>query len=805
MLPYENNVVTLSSSNPLLTLDYATEALGFPTLEVKSVSELAQIELKYTEEFAGLNNEYGDGPWTFTNGLSNTFRTETFEITGPGSIQSFFLQGGLRWQSIHLLTNGSISFSSIGLQTDAPIIPSNRLPGSFNSSNSLYNEIWGLGGKAVQAACVDGGTLKPTWEITGDGAFIRGQQSAQSIKGTADSNYTMSFSTKIVRGGTGWRVAMPITPYGPYFILTSDYPVQTTFVNTDRVLLPPSTLVVGYGWSIVNQSTLATGYVEHYPLSMAINENEWYEISTSITPQGFQISVNDVHVATVSYAESQEFPLPGFASPSVTSGTWAFGPFQDQIAYVKDVTVVGSNGTLLYQNPMTSEDVLIEYGVSTNEASVCLDGSKRDRLVWIGDFVHTARTLGSSTHRMDYITGVIGHEFAWQQTTGLGIGFVPTDAQMGASSQNKDAYYPAEYGITDYQIFYLVTVGDYYQMTGDLTTASKYWQQTKLLVQSVLALVNPVTGLMAGEGTFYFIGPANGTAVSSLMVIALRQLVPIAEALHDANAASSYTAAADSLSSTINQKLWNEELGTYSLSLTSPGNFSAAAIAFTIRGGVANATQAALSISKLPELKYGVGYVTDTTVNRTNVTQLSPNVLGFLLESLFIANSTFGLQDLDVAKDLLDNFWSKMVTQNEYYTGATWEYLYPDASPGIGLFTSLSHPWGSAPTYVLPEYALGIKAIDPGYQKWQFKPLLYGLGLSNAEGTVPTPFGPIEASWTFTDGRVVLVIEAPRGTTGIVSLPFKPSQCTVSGENASGQGSSVPVNGGERVEIIAML
>ena len=106
-----------------------------------------------------------------------------------------------------------------------------------------------------------------------------------------------------------------------------------------------------------------------------------------------------------------------------------------------------------------------------------------------------------------------------------------------------------------------------------------------------------------------------------------------------------------------------------------------------------------------------------------------------------------------------------MVTQNEYCTGATWEYKYPDATPGIALSTSLSHPWGSAPTYNLPQ-------------------LLYGLGLSDAEGTVPTPFGPIEASSTFMEEKLVLVVEAPTGTTGAVSLAFSSS-------------------GGEKVEFVA--
>ena len=702
--------------------------LGFPTLDISAVSGPTQIELKYTEEFAGLNNIYGDGPWTFANGLSNTFRTETFEITKPGPLQSFFLQGGFRWQSITMLTNSSITFSSVGLQTNSPIVPSDRLPGSFNSSNNIYSQIWGLGGKAVQAACVDSGSLKSTWEITKDGALIPGQETAQCVKGVAFSDYTMSFLTKIVRGGSGWRVANPLQPYGPYFVLTSNYPEKSTFVNTNKTLLPPNSLVFGYGWSIVNQSTLDSGPVESYPISFTIEENEWYDVRTAITPKGYEVSVNGIAIVTISYAEGLELSSPVFSLPSLTSGTWGFGPFQDQIAYVKDVQVTASNGTVLYENPMTTQDVLVEYGINSNEASVCLDGSKRDRLVWIGDFVHTVRTIGASTYRTDFITGTMGFEFAWQIESGDGVGFVPTAAQMGASPVNKEFYYPSAYFITDYQIFYLVTIGDYYRMSGDLDTAKQHWAGTKLLVETMLTFIDPVSGLMAGATAFYFTGPSNGTAPSSLMVLALRQLIPVAEAVQDYSTAASYKATADKLSGTINKKLWNEELGTYSLSTASPGNFSAAGIAFAIRAGIANASQAAMSISKLPLLKYGVGYVSDSTVARSSVTQLSPNILGFLLESLFIANTTLGVQSLDVAKDLLDNFWSKMVTQNEYYTGASWEYLFPDGSPGIDLFTSLSHPWGSAPTYLLPQYVLGISSVDPGYKTWQFKPIVFEIG-----------------------------------------------------------------------------
>lgn len=61
---YSSNTVTLNSSAPILTLDYGTEVAGFPYFEVTSIAgSAAQIELKYSEQFEGLNLDTGDGPW----------------------------------------------------------------------------------------------------------------------------------------------------------------------------------------------------------------------------------------------------------------------------------------------------------------------------------------------------------------------------------------------------------------------------------------------------------------------------------------------------------------------------------------------------------------------------------------------------------------------------------------------------------------------------------------------------------------------------------------------------------------------
>ena len=66
LTPYTGGDLTLNSSSPVLTLDYGIEVGGFPFVQTSSIAGIsAQIELKYSEPFDGLNAQFGDGPWYY--------------------------------------------------------------------------------------------------------------------------------------------------------------------------------------------------------------------------------------------------------------------------------------------------------------------------------------------------------------------------------------------------------------------------------------------------------------------------------------------------------------------------------------------------------------------------------------------------------------------------------------------------------------------------------------------------------------------------------------------------------------------
>lgn len=124
------------------------------------------------------------------------------------------------------------------------------------------------------------------------------------------------------------------------------------------------------------------------------------------------------------------------------------------------------------------------------------------------------------------------------------------------------------------------------------------------------------------------------------------------------------------------------------------------------------------------------------------------------------------------AKELIESLWSPMVQKEEFRSGGTWEYLNQQGEPGLSLFTSLAHPWSSAPTYLFPEYVGGIRAMEPGFRRWEIKPGFRGWELEWVRCRVKTGFGTLSVGWRLDGGkRLVVEIDAPGGTTGSFKLP----------------------------------
>lgn len=137
----------------------------------------------------------------------------------------------------------------------------------------------------------------------------------------------------------------------------------------------------------------------------------------------------------------------------------------------------------------------------------------------------------------------------------------------------------------------------------------------------------------------------------------------------------------------------------------------------------------------------------------------------------------------DEAMKMISDYWGAMIDLG----GTTfWEDLnYPDTknaarideivpdgkydihSDGgaycyVGLRLSLCHGWGAGPTPWLQRHVLGVRPVEPGCKTIEVKP---NLGeLSFAEGTVPTPLGPVVVkAHRDANGRTLVDVKAPKG------------------------------------------
>jgi hypothetical protein len=126
----------------------------------------------------------------------------------------------------------------------------------------------------------------------------------------------------------------------------------------------------------------------------------------------------------------------------------------------------------------------------------------------------------------------------------------------------------------------------------------------------------------------------------------------------------------------------------------------------------------------------------------------SPFFLFFSIEALF------KMGDVETAMKVIRNAWTVMV---ESGTKGCWETF---KSSERHWTRSISHAWSASPAIYLPTEILGIKPIEPGYRKFIIAP--NPLNLTWARGSVVTPYGPIQISWTKNaDGTLKIDYSAP--------------------------------------------
>ena len=94
----------------------------------------------------------------------------------------------------------------------------------------------------------------------------------------------------------------------------------------------------------------------------------------------------------------------------------------------------------------------------------------------------------------------------------------------------------------------------------------------------------------------------------------------------------------------------------------------------------------------------------------------------------------------------------------------------PIGDDGTDQMISYNHYASGAVGAFLYRRVLGVEPVLPGYKLFKFAPLVGG-GLTEADGTVGTPYGEIKAAWHIENGEMTAEITVPMGTACTVTLP----------------------------------
>ncbi|TKY88630.1 hypothetical protein EX895_002619 [Sporisorium graminicola] len=714
------------------------------------------MEVRYSEGYAGLLQPQGDGPYPFATALADTYRSHNLTVTAGQSYRAPFIQGGQRWQTLR--ASETATFDSIGFVPSFSTLEPDELPSHFSSSDSELNNIWRLGARTVLAACFDKGTQPTTWSTSSEGVLVQGQRPALTRKFYAMDPYTLTFESRIETGGTGWAVGFPAATLNGGLLL---------YIRNDS-------LTLGYGWSLLNQTSLPAYVLDSFPVS--VREGRWLKVETEVADEHLAVTIEGQPIFNVSFSD---YWIPGApARQSYLRGSFGFGPWQDHVARYRNVQATSKNGTVLYSEALTdtSNRLLEEYGVATNLHPVCLDGAKRDRMVWLGDLYHTVRTVASSSARPDQIEGTLDYIFGYQTTEGTlpispSMGYNPTKAMADARRRDTlnfvlqgDANIPTKappgsYGLLDYDVLGLLVYVRHVEDWGWSSWAEANLVHASRISEFIVSQINQTTGLVDFGG---FLGPAQGSAIGFCSLSALRSFAKL-------SFNSTLQTEANRLEKAL-WGLWDSEKGSFRVSMMD-GNISLAATAFAIQSGAIKPNDTEHMeplLGRLGEIKVAIGGYLDSSANIYDPTAtISPNVNGFLLEALAQAGQHH------TAVDLMRGIWSRMLNNATTSTGTTWEYMSQTGQPGLSLFTSHSHPWSSAPTYVLPRYAAGLRPTAPGYAEFVVEPQPAAYNLSWATVNQKSPYGLIQVRWNQTSSQLRVSVRAPKETKGGVAVTLR--------------------------------
>ncbi|HEY4416435.1 MAG TPA: alpha-L-rhamnosidase C-terminal domain-containing protein [Verrucomicrobiae bacterium] len=306
-------------------------------------------------------------------------------------------------------------------------------------------------------------------------------------------------------------------------------------------------------------------------------------------------------------------------------------------------------------------------------------------------------------------------------------------------------------GIESYSLYWVLSLLDYYNYSGDATTLGGYITNAMAKLDHAYTIygTNPNLGFYGwderlGAGFQNANCQEAENAYKMLSIRAWKEFAATMGVLGRTDLQSKYNGYANEKIAALRQNpTWYQTFGLH-------------ACADAVDTGLLNAAE-----------KNAI-YPQEFT-DRVNRISYSP------FNQYFVIQAFAGMDKYDDALSSINDLWGSELT----YGGTTFfELSRPSWITALGAndpvpnaqcgFTSLCHPWSAGVVKWLSEEVLGIKPTSPGFATYQIIPHL-GSTLTYVTGAMPTPLGNIEASFNISNG--LCRVSAPAGTLGTVGIP----------------------------------
>ena len=716
-------------AKPVVVLDFGKQSVGgYAVFTVTAKTGQPVVRLAYANHPDGLS-ETGDfkrensarylGPTLDLPVLpGNINRHETYTIPRTGRFIAPLIQGQSRYVRLQLDTPGtSVEIDSVEI-VNSEVYDRSLHDGHFLCSDERLNRLWYISTWTLQIASFPNHNA---WKTVDGWLLPRKLEQADdvglSVAGAAWSDVSIDTTFELRSN--------------PHHVSAAGVAFRAQDVKNAYL----AEIALDGTFRLVRRQNGKDAVISEKRLATPLTDGVQYHLK--IDARG-PVLTTRLDGATIDETRDETFAMGrvGFYTPKEK---W---PLFDQ------VRVTDGKGQTLLADDFSGDLSKWQFA---RTLSFVADGAKRDRLIWSGDLYFAQRSAYYAFANPTYFRDSL-KMLAFNQTPEGYVNASPYPERSVPPKSGEYGPFPSD----EFAAWLVPVAWEHLLYTDDTATLREIHPAIKRLLGYLGSHMGPdglfvqlrETSKHAGN---LDIGDVRKRSYMNILLWgAFTDAALIADRLGLAEDRADAQKKADSIKQSIYKNLWDETSGYFKEAVESPG-FGPEANALALSLGLVTPEQALRITLHFKKIAHG---------KFQSLASRGEFEYGF---------AQSGLQTI------LDHNWAKLLDKDWKGTTTVTECM-----------TLMAVGWGddSHPDCAIADhfsaYLLGVKPTKPGYKNFSVKPQPTR-EVRWAKGVVPTPHGPITASWAVTGDAMKLALTVPKDTSADILLP-KGGSLTINGK-----------------------